>query len=258
MIDKTSRLTFVTKSDRRGYGVYVCTCGTRKEITRWSVNSGKVLSCGCLHSELSSARTKKLHQANTTHGKSRSREHSIWLGMKQRCCNPNNPAFSYYGGRGITVCARWLDSFENFHADMGDPPPNSTIDRVDQNGPYEPSNCRWASRKEQQNNLRSNRRVTVGNITLTISQWAELTGLHRNTIDQRLKAGWSPEKAVTDDNARKQYRQTHCKRGHELTVDNVYMQGRSRSCKVCAKERARKQTDDKRRVREDGNSRSDR
>jgi hypothetical protein len=240
------RLTVVRSAERKGYWTCLCDCGATKDVRSDHLKLGKVLSCGCLHSELARARSSNMHKANTKHGLSKSRAHGIWLGIKQRCHNPNNPAYSYYGGRGITVCDRWNDSFEAFLADMGEPPDGQTLDRIDSNGHYSRENCRWASIKEQQNNTRRNRRVTVGNITLTISQWAELTGMHRNTIDERLKAGWPPERAVTEDNSRQQYRQTHCKRGHELTPDNVYMQGRSRSCKVCAKERAKRHADAKR------------
>jgi hypothetical protein len=106
------------------------------------------------------------------------REHDAWRGMLARCRNPRHPSYKNYGGRGITACERW-NSFENFLDDMGKrPSPKHSLDRIDNNGNYEPGNCRWATRREQANNTRMNRFVTFDGRTMTLAQWARETGIH--------------------------------------------------------------------------------
>jgi hypothetical protein len=117
--------------------------------------------------------------------------------MIGRCTNPNNQDWYYYGGRGITVCERWL-TFTNFLADVGAAPKNKTIERKNNNGNYELENCYWATRKEQSNNQRGMRLITANGITKTLAGWAETTGLKRQTIEARLdRYGWRPEYAVS-------------------------------------------------------------
>lgn len=124
-------------------------------------------------------------------------EYVVWACMKRRCLDDRLPAFRNYGGRGIQVCERWAD-FRNFYADMGPKPsPRHSIDRIDNDGNYEPGNCRWATRGEQCNNRRGNRRITVGDRTMTIAQWSRATGLPPGTLVRRLDLGWSHERAVT-------------------------------------------------------------
>lgn len=115
-----------------------CVCGNYKVVTGSHLRSGHTKSCGC---------TKRMQ---TIHGGSYTPEYTAWLGMKSRCYNSNHNRYIHYGGRGITVCDRWKDSFENFLADMGKrPSENLSIDRIDNDGNYEPSNCRWATGKVQ-------------------------------------------------------------------------------------------------------------
>lgn len=123
-----------------------CECGNKTDVFSNVLISGHTVSCGCYH-----------HDIVITHGKynSHRREHNSWKAMIQRCYNVKDPAYKYYGDRGIVVCERWLNSFDDFHNDMGDRPEGMTIDRRDNDDNYEPSNCRWATSKEQVNNRRN-------------------------------------------------------------------------------------------------------
>jgi hypothetical protein len=118
--------------------------------------------------------------------------------MKKRCFRTSGRDYQYYAGKGITVCDRWRDSFDNFLADMGPrPSPKHSIDRIDNDGNYEPSNCRWATWSEQNNNRRSNRILAFDGQAKTITQWAEFSGIDIVTIHARLRRGWSVSRAVT-------------------------------------------------------------
>ena len=131
-----------------------------------------------------------------THGMSRTPEYQAWFNMKARCFNPNHKAYPDWGGRGITVCDRWLN-LENFLADMGSRPTvKHSLDRIDNNADYSPKNCKWSTKAEQQNNRRSNHLITIKNETLTIAQWEKKMGYGKNVILGRLKLGWSEFDAV--------------------------------------------------------------
>jgi hypothetical protein len=141
--------------------------------------------------------------ANTTrkHGEawrtSRTCEYSIWQAMVQRCTNPNNKGYLKYGGRGIGVCDRWRE-YENFLADMGRRPSDShSLDRINNDKGYEPSNCRWATLIEQANNTRTNKHLTFRGRTQTVADWAREIGIKQNTLVGRIRKGWSVEKALT-------------------------------------------------------------
>jgi hypothetical protein len=137
----------------------------------------------------------------TTHGKSylngqKSPTYRVWIGMKARCFNPTTSHYEYYGGRGIRVCERWL-SFENFLTDMGERPHGKMIDRYPNNdGNYEPGNCRWATRSENCRNKSDNRLITHQGQTKTMAEWVEITGLPRTTIKDRLAAGWDATRTL--------------------------------------------------------------
>lgn len=133
--------------------------------------------------------------SHTTHSSS-SPTYKSWHMMKQRCFNPNYNQYADYGGRGITVCDRWL-AFENFLADMGVRPDGLTLDREDNNGNYEPDNCRWATRKEQQSNNRNVHWIELNGERKTLSQWAESLGIKPHTLSNRFKSGWPEERALT-------------------------------------------------------------
>jgi hypothetical protein len=117
--------------------------------------------------------------------------------MKCRCYNPKDINYLRYGGRGITVCDRWRDSFTNFLADMGECPKRLTLDRIDNDGNYEAGNCRWATPKQQQRNKRYNLVLTHNGRTQCLKAWAEETGLNYNTLHGRLRNGWSVSEALT-------------------------------------------------------------
>ena len=118
-------------------------------------------------------------------------ERSVWRGMKQRCFNSNEPGYKNYGGRGITMCDRWVDSYENFITDMGPRPSDKhSIDRIDNDGDYCPENCRWATSVEQNRNTRHNRLWEHNGVTMTISMWADKLGVSYHTLYRRWLKGW--------------------------------------------------------------------
>lgn len=125
-------------------------------------------------------------------------EYRIWEGMKRRCLNPNMTGYSDYGGKGITVCKEWQESYEIFLKDMGrKPSPKHTIERINSKGNYEPTNCKWATPKEQANNRKNNRRLKYHGESRTMTQWSELYNMPKTTLYNRLKRGWSIEDALT-------------------------------------------------------------
>ncbi len=134
---------------------------------------------------------------NSTHGKSRSSTYQIWAVMKYRCLNPNFKGYARYGGRGITVCERWM-VFDNFYEDMGECPKGMSIDRINNDGNYCPENCRWATPKQQARNTSRNKPITYKGKTLCISEWAAELGISRKTLLHRLNYGWSVEKAFNE------------------------------------------------------------
>jgi hypothetical protein len=132
--------------------------------------------------------------ANKTHQKSKTAIYRLWSMMLDRCRNPKNREFARYGGRGIKVCTRW-HQFENFYADMGDRPDDKSLNRIDNDGPYDPSNCEWASRRVQARNKTTNRLLTHEGKTQPLAAWAEELGINRNTLNTRLRRGWSVTRA---------------------------------------------------------------
>jgi hypothetical protein len=133
------------------------------------------------------------------HGESYTAEYRVWQMARLRCTDPSNAAWPNYGGRGITMCPRWANSVQAFIADMGRrPSPRHEIDRIDNDKGYSPENCRWVTRTENCRNRRSNRMITMGGETRTLAEWCELRGLPRSTVDKRLRAGWAPERAMSE------------------------------------------------------------
>lgn len=180
---------------KAAYWICQCDCGTKKTIQSSHLRSGATKSCGCLHDE--SARKTKVK----THGESNTRLYAEWISMKARCYNPRSERYDRYGGRGIMVCEEWKNSFQAFRdwALANGYREDLTIDRIDVNGNYEPSNCRWITNQEQQNNRSNNLFITFNGKTQTVTQWAKETGISEWTIRARIKKlGWNAERTLTE------------------------------------------------------------
>ncbi len=195
-------LTVEFESDRRGTQrrwSCLCKCGNRTVVYQNNLRRGAVKSCGCYKAIASSAAHRKHGYAgNSTAGVRAKTEYTIWAGMKARCTNEAEPAYARYGGRGISVCRAWLDSFEAFLADMGERPSKlHTLDRIDNNGNYEPGNCRWATKREQANNRRSNRIVTIQGTPMPITEAIRASGLSDHSVRARIRKGMTVEQAIT-------------------------------------------------------------
>jgi hypothetical protein len=203
MIDMTGQrygrytvMEYAGHSNSNGQAVWVCkcSCGTIKEVVGTELRRGKCLSCGCLAEE-------RLIKAVTTHNKCNTRIYRIYAGILQRCNNSKSDRYKNYGGRGIKVCDEWSgkDGFINFYnwSMANGYSDELSIDRIDNDGNYEPSNCRWADAKTQSNNKRWNRNITIDGVTHNITQWSEISGVSRRTIMSRIdKMGWDAKEAI--------------------------------------------------------------
>ena len=174
-----------------------CECGTERVVRELSLKQETSKSCGCLHKEIASEACR----ANmTTHGMSNTRLYAIYKHMCNRCYRPTDSRYSLYGGRGITVCDEWLDSFEAFYnwSIKNGYNDSLSIDRKDFNGSYTPDNCRWANDYEQSNNRSCNKNYTYKDETHTISEWAKIFDMPYKKLWKRLEVlGWEISKALT-------------------------------------------------------------
>lgn len=177
---------------RRLYWIYQCDCGTVERVETKALSKKK--KCPkCAHLDQTAKVTKHGHAKE----KQRSSLYNTWLSMKKRCSNPADSSYPHYGGRGIKVCDRWLN-FENFYRDMHPKPsPSHQINRINNNGNYEPSNVNWVTPAENSNNRRSSVILSWQGKTLTLAEWAIEVNLPYSALKQRYKKGWSIEKMLT-------------------------------------------------------------
>jgi hypothetical protein len=165
-----------------------CDCGNEIVARRFHLIRGSTKSCGCSRSDCA--------RHGHARGVARTSEFRIWESMRSRCRNPMNTAYKHYGGRGITVCERW-QTFENFLADMGKRPLGKSLERVNNDGNYEKSNCRWASHKEQMRNRRTTKMIEWNGRTQSLVDWSDEIGISASVIHGRIRRGWEIEAALT-------------------------------------------------------------
>lgn len=177
-----------------------CDCGNITYVLTSNLTCNRIKSCGCL-------RIEKLLQRSITHNQRHTYLYEVWKAIRQRCKNPKHKGYHNYGGRGITICEEWDKSFQAFYDwayangystdNQKDEKLKLTIDRIDNNGNYEPSNCRWVDRKTQSSNTRIAKLITINGETKCIAEWCKKYNVYRNTFYARVKRGMSPEEALT-------------------------------------------------------------
>lgn len=182
------------KSDKPGrWWLCQCDCGNTKVASTSKLRGGEIKSCGCLLKERQSTWGDRIRK----HGLTSTTEYIVWNNMKQRCYNTNLPIYPHYGGRGISVCERWLESFDNFLNDMGSRPGSEySIGRIDNDGDYCPENCRWENLDQQKKNKRWTQYVTYKREEVKLIDLCEQMGVKRGIVYGRLKNGWSLEEAL--------------------------------------------------------------
>ena len=188
---KFGRLTVVRRSKSiKGHTMWecVCECGKIAIVDGGHLRDGHTQSCGCFHDE----------GRKPVHGMANTRLFRIWLGIRNRCNRPTINRYCDYGGRGITVCDEWNNDFVKFYEwSMANGYRNDLwIERIDNNGNYEPDNCRWATPMEQASNKRNNRYVAINGVTKTVTEWARETGINRETVTQRIRLGHTGESLI--------------------------------------------------------------
>lgn len=183
-----------SKGGSRNYVTCLCECGNIKDMPYGRIKSGRIYSCGCYNKEV-------VRTMMSTHGLSKTKLYKTWAGMKERCYNPNNKNYSIYGGRGIKICKEWLEDFINFYewAIKNGYTEKLTIDRIDVNGNYEPSDCRWATQREQCNNWRRNIIIDYKGHHGTIAEVARELNIKYTTLYQRLFRRKSDLKKMQSD-----------------------------------------------------------
>ena len=192
----TAQYWYKSEKDGRIYWHCICDCGNERDIRSDSLTSGNTTSCGCLHREISSRVCGDNFRKD---GLSSDRLYGIWSAMKSRCYNPSENGYSYYGGRGISVCTEWIHDFKAFYdwSLANGYSEGLSIDRIDVDGDYCPENCRWADSKTQSRNRTDNVKLTIFGITMVQEDWAKLVGISSGRIHRRIvNLGWSVEDAI--------------------------------------------------------------
>ena len=187
--DKFGKLTverFAFMYNHKSHFKCICECGKISFPCGTNLTNGQSKSCGCRMGR------------NIIHGKRYTLEYKSWQAMKDRCYNSNSPNYPLYGGIGRTVCERWRKSFPAFRKDMGERPPGTTLERINNDGDYGPDNCKWATMKEQRRNSKQNHVLEYNNKRMCITDWAKEIGISRYTLANRLRNGWSTERALTE------------------------------------------------------------
>ena len=187
------------KGDIKRIAVCKCDCGNIVEVEKYNLGNGNTTQCNqCAKKSRGLNRRTHGHSCCTDASKLSHKAYYTWQAMKRRCCNPKDKRYDKYGGRGITVCDEWINSYENFLRDVGLPPSKDhSIDRIDVNGNYEPNNVRWATQIEQANNKTNTHFITAFGKTQTLAQWSKELNIQRETIRNRIKKGYTPEMSLT-------------------------------------------------------------
>ena len=189
---KFGRLTVISRGDntknKRIRWHCQCDCGGDALVVGAHLKNGNTQSCGCIHK-------KGLVERQTSHGMSETAEYATWMHMKQRCDNISDKDYKDYGGRGIEVCDRWR-KFENFYEDMGPRPKGASINRINNDGNYEPGNCEWAGGKDQARNKSNNCMIEYDGQIKCLQAWADKSGIPRGTIKYRITHGWTVKQAL--------------------------------------------------------------
>lgn len=207
---KFGRLTIVAyiSGSRQSRSAFecLCLCGRTSIVSCINVASGSTTSCGCYARQKTSERSTAMGAARRAKARKRHGiignefppEFRSWRAMIDRCTRKAHVGFHRYGGRGITICERWMKSFASFYADMGQMSgPGLSLDRINPNGNYEPGNCRWATKQQQSRNTSRSVSLTFGGVTAHVMCWAELTGISRSVLARRKGLGWSDERTLT-------------------------------------------------------------
>jgi len=177
-----------------------CDCGTEKTVVGNNLRQGKIVSCGCYQREIAT----RNGLATKKHGEAKTRTYKTWIGIKSRCHNPSDRAYDQYGGRGISVCERWLNSYELFTKDMGKRPHGMSIERIDVNGNYEPNNCIWATCQQQARNKRCTIKVIYEGKEMPLIQAAEQSGIpYRVLLERKQRLRWSSDRLFAPYTGRK-------------------------------------------------------
>lgn len=178
---------------RRSIWTCKCKCGKETKVRKCSLISGRTKSCGCFNIE-----------SSQTHGMKKTKVYKVWDSMKQRCNNKNHKQYKNYGGKGIKFCKKW-EKFENFYSDMGEPN-GLTLDRINNDGDYKPSNCRWVSSKVQNNNTSRNVRIIFNSEKRTLAEWSEKVDIPYSTLYDRYKRNWNIKDMLSKERRINQYR----------------------------------------------------